>query len=362
MVVDAFALTSAGARSGVGTYTRHLLEALAAQDEGEVWALADPAAVLPPEVRRVPAHRSARRARAEVVEHAVRLPVDLARRRPAGTVFYNPGFHAPVGVGHPWVQALLDVIPLVRDDPDLVALKARWRRFGPRYRRADAVIAISAHAADEGSRVLGLDRDRVVVAPLGVDPAFRPLAAEPTDPPYLLMVGQYSRRKGHDLAFAVVDALADRGHPHHLRVVGQDHGWAKGELEGLRLAARHPERIELCGYVPDLVVAYQGASAVLVPSRSEGFGLTALEGMACGRPVVAFANTALTELVAGGGVLVPDGDAAVMADEVDGILRDRGWADEVGRRGVAKAAGYTWERTAAIHAEVFRAVAAGDLG
>ena len=90
----------------------------------------------------------------------MRLPVDLWRGRPAGSVFHNPSFHAPRGVRAPWVQTLLDVIPLVFDAPDQAALRARWHRFGPRYRNADAIVAISQHAADEGVRLLGLDPGR----------------------------------------------------------------------------------------------------------------------------------------------------------------------------------------------------------
>jgi glycosyltransferase involved in cell wall biosynthesis len=357
VVIDAVALSSVGARSGVGTYTRQLLRALGEAGSGSIGALATPAADLPDHVDRLTIHRRARRPRLEVIEHATRLPADLVRLRPPGAVFHNPGFHAPVGVRGPWVQTLLDVIPLVLDHPDLSALRARWKRFGPRYARADAVIAISAHAAAEGIRLLGLDPARVTVAPLGVDPLFTPGPPPAAEPPYLLVVGEYSRRKGFDRAFAVIDELADRGYPHHLKVAGRVHDWGRDEVLALRAASRHPERIELCGFVPDLAAAYRGASAVLVTSRYEGFGLPALEAMATGTPVVAFANTAITEVATGGGIVVPDGDVTAMAGEVRRLLDDPDWAGEWRERGAARASSFTWERTAATHAEVYRQVA-----
>jgi alpha-1,3-rhamnosyl/mannosyltransferase len=356
VVIDAAALSSVGARSGVGTYTRHLLRALGEGGSGSVWALAAPTAALPADVGRLTVHRRSRRPRLEVIEHATRLPGDLARLRPSGAVFHNPGFHAPLGVRGPWVQTLLDVIPLVLDHPDLAALRSRWKRFGPRYAKAAAVIAISHHAAREGIRLLGVDPDRVTVAPLGVDPVFTPGPPQPADPPYLLVVSEYSRRKGFDRAFGVIDELADRGYPHHLKVVGRVHDWGRDEVLALRAGARHPERIELCGYVPDLVAMYRGASAVLVTSRYEGFGLPALEAMASGIPVVAFANSALTEVVTGGGVVVPDGDVTAMVAEARRLVDDPAWAGEWRERGVAWASSFTWERSAAIHAEVYRQV------
>ncbi|MGI8751452.1 MAG: glycosyltransferase family 4 protein [Acidimicrobiales bacterium] len=356
VVIDGFALSSAGAGSGVGTYTRHLLGALHRIRPGGLWALATPEAPLPPGVERLTVDRRARRARLEVIEHAARLPVDLARRRPSGAVFHNPGFHAPFGVRGPWVQTLLDVIPLVLDHRDLAALRSRWKRFGPRYAKADAVIAISAHAAAEGIRLLGLDPARVTIAPLGVDPSFTPGSGR-ADPPYVLMVGEYSRRKGFDRAFGVLDDLAERGYPHRLKVVGRVHDWGRAEVDALRSAARHPERIELCGFVPDLVGLYQAASVVVVTSRYEGFGLPALEAMACGTPVVAFANSAVTEVVTDGGVLVADGDVAAMVTEVRRLIDDERWADEWRQRGVERAATFTWARSAAIHAEVYGQVA-----
>jgi glycosyltransferase involved in cell wall biosynthesis len=248
------------------------------------------------------------------------------------------------------------VIPLVYDSPDLARLKANWKRFGPRYRNAAAVIAISQHARDEGVRVLGLNADRVHVARLGVDANFRPGADGPSDPPYLLVVGEFSRRKGFSEAFAVIDALVDSGYPHRLVVAGRVHNWARQELMALHAAARHPERIELCDFVPDVVSLYQGATGFLVTSRYEGFGLPALEAMACGVPVVAFANSALMEVVDGGGVLVEDGNVEAMTTAIRQIIDSPFLAEEQREKGLAHASTFTWAHSAAVHAEVYRSV------
>jgi glycosyltransferase involved in cell wall biosynthesis len=323
-------------------------------------ALGQADVALPAGVRTVPLHRRAQRPRAQLMEHSVRLPVDLWRWRPAGSVVHIPTFHAPPAVRPPRVQTLHDVIPLVFDAPDLAALRARWKRFAPRYRSASAVIAISQHAATEGIRTLGLDPDRVHVARHGVDPLFRPSSGGPADPPYLLVVGEFSRRKGFAEAFGVMDALADRGYPHRLLVAGRVHPGAAQDVAALRAAARHPQRIELLDFVPDLVSLYQGATGFLMTSRYEGFGLPVLEAMASGTPVVAFANSAVTEVVGAGGQLVPDGDVEAMASAVQRILDNPNLAAEWRECGLGHVAPFTWDRSAEIHAEVYRTVAEED--
>ena len=357
------------AQSGIGTNVRNLLASLAPLARGRdqlgaalaVNALVSPGVPLDWRIGRRPIHRVVRsRARVEVIEHAVRVPVDARRWRDDGEVFHNPGFHAPWGIQSPWVQTLLDLIPLALDEPDLQPLRKRWQRFGPRYRQADAIIAISRHAADEGIRLLGVDPKRVHIAHLGVDPRFSPstsAAAAAGGPPYLLVVAEYSRRKGFGEAFAVIAALADAGYPHVLKVAGQVHDFARPELERLRAGAERPERIELLGYVDDLPELYRRASVVLVTSRYEGFGLPAVEAMASGVPVVAFANSALTEVVADGGRLVADGDVDAMLKAVRTLLDSADAAQEGRQRGLERAAHFTWSESAARHVEVYRSVA-----
>lgn len=355
VLIDATALRGVAAGSGVGTYTRGLLGALPAQPGIAVTALATRATELPDGVARFRVRRLSLPARGEVIQHSVCVPTELLVA--PGDVFHNPGFHAPWGVRRPWVQSLLDVIPLVVDDPDLAPLRARWKRFGPRYRTADAVIAISRHAADEGIRLLGLDSRRVYVAPLGIDPTFStapPAPAARED--YVLVVSEFSARKGFAEAFAVIDALAEAGFPHTLKVAGRVHDWQTAALAKVLSGARHPERIEILGFVPDLPSLYRGATALLMTSRYEGFGLPAVEAMACGTPVVAFANSAVTEVVGDGGILVSDGDVAAMVGAVRSILASRDRADELTERALARSALFSWERSAALHAEVYRTV------
>ena len=357
VVIDGRELTATDRRSGMGTFTRELVAGLAQRGEVTPVVLAPARVELPAGVEHHVVHRFTHTRRRAQLEHAGRVWIDL--RRAGGDVFHNPVAHAPPHRERPWVQTLHDVIPLVRDDPDLRYPKQQWARFGPRYQRADRIAADSRYSAEEGIRLLGIEPGRVEVIHLGVSPSFRPGDPTHDGPPYLVVVSEFSDRKGFGEAFAVVGALADAGLPHRLAVVGHVAPAFRPALDALLAAAPHPERIDVLGYVPDLLAVLHGADLALVPSRYEGFGLPALEAMAAGVPVVAFDGTSLPEVVGDAGVLVPDGDVAAMAAAVRAVLASPARAAELRAAGLGRAAEFTWDRTAAAYAELYRAALDG---
>lgn len=359
LAFDAFVLAGPSGRSGIGTYERQLLGGLAGCDDVTVHALAPDGVSLPDGIVR---HRARRTApgRFARIENDVRLPLDL--RRLPGDVFHSPAPYAPRRrVTRPWAQTLFDVIPLVVDDPALTESKRRLEACIPAYRTADAVIAISRHTADEGVRVMGLDPSRIHVVPLAVDPAFRPPPDAPDHDnrehdPYVLVVSAFDPRKGFREAFEVIGALADAGLPHRLKVAGNLPSWVRPVVEKLRADASHPERVEILGFVDDLVPLYWNAAATIVTSRYEGFGLPALEAMASGSPLVAFANTSLPEVVGDGGVLVPDGDVAGFASALIAVLADESRRTDLVEAGLARAADFTLDAMVEGHVDVYRSV------
>lgn len=344
VALDARALTDASAYRGIGTYVRNLLVALADRPDVAVTPVVPRRRVAPP--------------RWATLEHHLRLPGELART-PAD-VNHSPALDPPRRSTRPWVQTIPDLLPLESGDPAFSVERRRWRRWAPRVRTARAVITFSRHGADQAVTRLGLEPSRVHVIPLAAGPEFRPGDAAGVSR-YVLYVGEYGPHKGFGEAAAVAAALAAARLPHELwvagRVVDGNRAAVEAALGSAGTEARG--RVRVLGWVPDLVALYQGAAALIVTSRHEGFGLPALEAMACGVPVVAFANSATTEVVGSGGVLAPDGDVAALAAELFGVLRSDSRRTEVAGAGLARAAEFSWRRTADAHAEVYRSVACG---
>jgi glycosyltransferase involved in cell wall biosynthesis len=125
-------------------------------------------------------------------------------------------------------------------------------------------------------------------------------------------------------------------------------GWRDGALHARIERSPVRSRIRLAGHVSDdeLVALYQGATCFLFPSRYEGFGLPALEAMACGAPVVASSATSIPEVVGDAGILVDPDDYEAWAQTLAEVLSEPATRADLSARGRERASGFTWEACA----------------
>jgi len=381
VTIDGRSLTDASAYRGLGTYVRQLLAGLVEVPDLDLSVLAEPAGPLPAGATRIPlTHRAPDRwATAEHQFLLSRRLAELTRRAGrvgaggvggVARVFHSPALDPPRRVRLPWVQTVADVLPLADPHPAYAVERRRWRRWAERVRAADAVITLSRHSAGQAAAHLGVAPDRIHVIPLAPDPGYRPAdAAEgPAEPgarePYLLSVGEYAPHKGFTELSLVISELIRAGLPHRLVVAGRVTEQWRAEMEralgsGGSEARR---RIDLIGWVPDLVSLYQGAAALVCTSRHEGFGLPLVEAMATATPVVAFDNSAVTEVVGDGGALVTDGDCPAMAARLAEILGDPTVRARAATAARTRAGCFSWAETVQAHVELYRQVAGLPIG
>jgi glycosyltransferase involved in cell wall biosynthesis len=234
-------------------------------------------------------------------------------------------------------------------------------------RRAAAIVCVSETTASR-FRERFPDAPPVHVAPHGVDhQRFSPVAGAVPDADalaaldvqgrYVAFVGTVEPRKDVGGLIAAFDLLAADDPDLSLVIAGR-RGWGDDGVDAALAAARHRDRVRRLGYVDiDAVPALlRNAAAVAYPSRDEGFGLPVLEAMACGAPVVTTAGTVMEEVAGDAATLVRAGDATALAAGLKAVIAGGPHVDAARQRGLARAAEFTWSRSAARHAAAYHSV------
>ncbi len=207
-------------------------------------------------------------------------------------------------------------------------------------RSAQLVIVPSVFVRDRAVELLSLDERRIRVIHHGIDHERFSPGDQPREP-FLLYPARPWPHKNHALLY---EAFA------HIR---RDRPELRLVLTGGGHGDEFPEGVETLGNVSvdELVSLYRRAAAVVFPSLYEGFGLPPLEAMACGCPVACSDAASLPEVCGDAARYFPPDDPEEMAAAVEDVLDDSaGWS----AKGLARAAGFTWERSAAAHEDVYR--------
>jgi glycosyltransferase involved in cell wall biosynthesis len=342
-------------RTGVGEYIHQLVRAYTALHDDEVAVLSSswtdrPAAGLAAQLN---ARIVDRRVPVRVLNFAWHClewpPVELLAGRfdvvHAAHPLAIPSRHAAR------VITIHDLFFLTEPGRMRAEIRRDYARLAPAHaRRADAVITSTEHGKRLVADRLGVPGERIYVCPAGA-PAWERLGREPMVPPgdTVLFLGTLEARKNIGTLLDAYETLLRRSvTPPRLVLAGRA---TPDATEWLQRIARPP----LAGHVTHLgYVAqnererlYAGARLLVLPSLDEGFGLTALEAMSAGVPVVVSNRGSLPEVVGAAGTFIEPDDVAGLAAAIERLAFDDSAALEHARNGIARARQFTWTRAAA---------------
>ena len=357
--------SAARQRAGIGRYTRELVAALLPLKDAHQYTLFAAAGGLEDDWRTEVQRENVRVRTLPLSDdwlarlwHRLRLPIPVEVVTGSLDVFYSPDFALPPTVGS--TRTLLTVHDLsfmYHPDAFVPSLLRYLERVVPRsIARADLVLADSDHTRADLITLFDVSPELVKVIYPGVDSRFQPQPAPGErerlrerygigDEPYVLSVGTLQPRKNYvHLIKGFIQFQAETGTTAELLIAG-GRGWLYDDIFA---EAQRRENVRLLGFVEDedLPALYRGATLFAFTSLYEGFGLPVLEAMACATPVICSNTSSLPE-VAGDSVLLVDPQNP---DELTGAMirafSEEGLREEMVDRGLARAAGFTWERSA----------------
>jgi glycosyltransferase involved in cell wall biosynthesis len=297
----------------------------------------------------------------------VALPTALAQDRVA--VFLSPYYKGPLAAPCPVVITVHDLFfigypgrrrPLYDLAAGALARLYAWR--------ASAIVSDSEYSRRAVVARLGVSPSKVTVIPVTLGPEFRPAPEADTvklrygiASAYILYVGNFMPHKNLPRLLRAYAALPGALRSRHVLVLAGSDRARRPALEALAARLGVGDRVVFPGLIADedLPALYTGASVFALPSLEEGFGLPALEAMACGTPVVASKGGALPEVVADAGLLVDAVSEAAITDAMARVLSDPRLVADLRRRGLARAPLFSSERTAARVLGLLEAVSGG---
>jgi glycosyltransferase involved in cell wall biosynthesis len=378
--------------TGTGQYSLHLVEALAAREDGHTYhVIVDPGSFRPAGLGgRVTFRETASwppaGALRKLLAEQVGFPADC--RRLSAQVAHVPYFAPPMVTPCPVVTTVHDLITLLFPEYSTsTATRAYNTLVSVAARHADAIIADSQHSARDIVRLLGVPEQRVRVVYLAAEPRFRPAERQEDlegvrqryglPERFVFYIGGLNRHKNLGVllqAFAAVRerlpstytlAIAGRSQSDNpaifpdLRQQARDLGLSVSEADGNGHTSGGRCDVRFLRFVPeeDKPLLYGAADLFVFPSLYEGFGLPPLEAMACGAPVVCSQAASLPEIVGDGGLLVDPTDVAALVEAMRAVLSDETLRAGLRQRGLAQAARFSWRRTADETVAVYESLA-----
>lgn len=299
----------------------------------------------------------------------------LATRRADISLVHVPYFSAPLRQAVPHVVTVHDVIPLALPSyGGTIKMRAYLRLVARTVRRVPMILTDSEHARRDITRLLGIPAERIRVTPLAVGEHLRPAETEADrasvaavrekyglQRPFVLYVGGLDIRKRlPQLVRGFASALPSLPETYDLVIPGRAHSGnpvVYPPLEPLIRELGISDRVRLIGFVSedDKRDLYRAAAVFAFASEYEGFGLNPLEAMACGTPVICSNRSSLPEVVGDAGLSIdPEPDAIARA--VVHVLTDDALRADLARRGLRRAATFSWHRTMQLTLDAYQEV------
>ncbi len=288
-------------------------------------------------------------------------------RREKLDVLHSPLNISPVVTGAPTVVTVHD-IAFERFPDHYPASQTRYLSTLTRIsaRRATRVIAVSDATRRDLIEFYGIPDQRIAVVDNGIDEFFRVPPAESSEAfrcqhglpgQFLLFVGTLQPRKNLE-GLLQAYALIARKLDWPLVVIGGA-GWLHSPIQRTVRRLGLANRVRFEGYVDAIELPgwYAAATIFTFPSHYEGFGLPVLEAMACGTPVITSTTSSLPEVAGDSAVLVNPSSPTQIAHAILELAENDGRRRELAERGLRRAAGYSWERTARETLDVYRRAA-----
>ncbi len=359
IAVDLRALVPAA--TGIGVYTRSLLLALAERGGARYVGMAH----RPPREGAELAAAGIAVERQDALLGVLWQQLALPRRLARGDVdlFWSPLITLPLRCPVPAVATVHDLTVLLYPETHTLKVRLSLLPFLRRsFEAARRLVTISEATARDLAFHFPQCAEKIRVVYPGIDSEFRP--GEPAEiaatrrelgapAGYVLYAGTLEPRKNVGRLLDAWEGLRGEDARMLPLVLAGPYGWGSERL-ARRIQALAPE-VTAVGRVDRarLVRIFQAARVFVYPSLYEGFGFPAAEALACGVPVITSDTSSLPEVVGDAGLLVDPRDAPGIAARIKGLLDNPGPAADLGRRGIAQAGRFRWDRAAAEMEAVF---------
>lgn len=268
--------------------------------------------------------------------------VKIALTRPTPDLYFTPGYTPPLWCDIPFIFTIHDLnhIDIPQNSNFLKKLYYQWVIL-PACHRAFSVLTVSEFSRNRILKWSGLPPERVVNVSVGVDEQFQSVGTRHMPGyEYLLYVGNH---KPHKNLPRLLDAFSLSGVQNRVKLIIS--GYAEPELNQIIRSLNLEQSVIFAGVIPDdaLPAFYRGALALIFPSLYEGFGLPALEAMACGTPVITSNTTSLPEVVGDAAILVDPLSINEIAESIERICRDKALRETLRERGLRRATMFSWD-------------------